>query len=65
MQDLIDEIPSRIDEVSRQRVDIDLADLELKKKALMDKLSENIKQQTDTQNSMYSYDKLSDGFIEL
>jgi chromosome segregation ATPase len=65
LQDLLDEIPSRIDEVSRQRVDIDLADLELKKKALLDKLSENIKQQTDTQNSMISYDKLSDGIIEL
>lgn len=65
LQDLLDEIPSRIDEVSRQRVDIDLAELELKKKALLDKLSENIKQQTDTQNSMKSYDKLSDGIIEL
>lgn len=65
LQDLLDEIPSRIDEVSRQRVNIDLADLELKKKALLDKLSENIKQQTDTQNSMKSYDKLSDGIIEL
>lgn len=65
LQDLLDEIPSRIDEVSRQRVDIDLADLELKKKALQDKLSENIKQQTDTQNSMKSYDNLSDGIIEL
>lgn len=65
LQDLLDGIPSRIDEVSRQRVDIDLADLELKKKALLDKLSENIKQQTDTQNSMISYDKLSDGIIEL
>lgn len=65
LQDLLDEIPSRIDEVSRQRVDINLADLELKKKALLDKLSENIKQQTDTQNSMISYDKLSDGIIEL
>lgn len=65
LQDLLDEIPSRIDEVSRQRVDIDLAELELKKKALLDKLSENIKQQTDTQNSMKSYDNLSDGIIEL
>ena len=65
LQDKLDEIPSRIDEVSRQRVDINLADLELKKKALLDKLSENIKQQTDTQNSMISYDKLSDGIIDL
>lgn len=60
LQDLLDEIPSRIDEVSRQRVDIDLADLELKKKALLDKLSENIKQQTNTQNSMISYDSTAD-----
>ena len=65
LQDLLDEIPSRIDEVSRQRVDIDLAELELQKKALQEKLKENIKQQADAQSSMDSYDKLSDGIIEL
>lgn len=65
LQDLLDEIPSRIDEVSRQRVDIDLAELELQKKTLQEKLKENIKQQADTQSNMDSYDKLSDGIIEL
>lgn len=65
LQDKLDEIPSRIDEVSRQRVQIDLAELELQKNALLEKLNANIKQQTDTQNSMKSYDKLSDGIIDL
>lgn len=65
LQDLLDEIPSRIDEVSRQRVDIDLADLELQKNALLEKLNANIEQQNDKQKSMKEYDKLSDGIIEL
>lgn len=65
LQDLLDEIPSRIDEVNRQRVDIDLAELELQKKALQDKLADNIARQMDTHSSMDSYDKLSDGIIEL
>ena len=65
LQDLLDEIPSRIDEVSRQRVDIDLADLELQKNALLEKLNANIEQQNDNQKSMKEYDKLSDGIIEL
>lgn len=65
LQDLLDEIPSRIDEVSRQRVDIDLADLELQKNALLEKLNANIEQQNDNQKRMAEYDKLSDGIIEL
>lgn len=65
LQDLLDEIPSRIDEVSRQRVDIDLAELELQKNALLEKLNANIEQQNDNQKSMKEYDKLSDGIIEL
>lgn len=65
LHDLLDEIPSRIDEVSRQRVDIDLADLELQKNALLEKLNANIEQQNDNQKSMKEYDKLSDGIIEL
>lgn len=65
LQDLLDEIPSRIDEVSRQRVDIDLADLELQKNALLEKLNANIEQQNDNQKRMKEYDKLSDGIIEL
>ena len=65
LQDLLDEIPSRIDEVSRQRVDIDLAELELQKNALLEKLNDNIEQQNDNQKRMAEYDKLSDGIIEL
>lgn len=65
LQDLLDEIPSRIDEISRQRVDIDLADLELQKNALLEKLNANSEQQNDNQKRMAEYDKLSDGIIEL
>jgi chromosome segregation ATPase len=65
LQDKLDEIPSRIDEVSRQRVQIDLAELELQKNALLEKLNANIEQQNDNQKRMKEYDKLSDGIIEL
>nr|DAM32816.1 MAG TPA: chromosome partition protein [Bacteriophage sp.] len=65
LQDLLDEIPSRIDEVSRQRVQIDLSELELQKNALLEKLNANIEQQNDNQKRMAEYDKLSDGIIEL
>ena len=65
LQNLLDEIPSRIDEVSRQRVDIDFAELELQKNALLEKLNANIEQQNDNQKRMAEYDKLSDGIIEL
>ena len=65
LQDLLDEIPSRIDEISRQIVDIDLADLELQKNALLEKLNANSEQQNDNQKRMAEYDKLSDGIIEL
>lgn len=65
LQDKLDEIPSRIDEVSRRRVQIDLAELELQKNALLEKLNFNIEQQNDNQKRMAEYDKLSDGIIEL
>lgn len=65
LQDKLDEIPSRIDEVSRQRVQIDLAELELQKNALLEKLNANIEQQNDNQKRMAEYDKLSDGILEL
>lgn len=65
LQDQLEEIPSRIDEVSRQRVNIDLAELELQKNALLEKLNDNIEQQNDNQKRMEEYDKLSDGIIEL
>lgn len=65
LQDKLDEIPSRIDEVSRRRVQIDLAELELQKNALLEKLNFNIEQQNDNPKRMAEYDKLSDGIIEL
>jgi chromosome segregation ATPase len=65
LQDQLDDIPTRIDEVSKRREDIDLAELELQKNALLEKLNDNIEQQNDNQKSMKKYDKLSDGIIEL
>lgn len=65
LQDQLDEIPSRIDEVSRQRVEIDLAELELQKNALLEKLNANIAQQNDNKKCMKEYDKLSDGILVL
>lgn len=65
LQDLLDEIPNRIDEVSRQKVDIDLAELELQKKALQEKLSENERKIVDTEENMADYNRLSDGVLEL
>lgn len=65
LQDQLDDIPTRIDEVSKRREDIDLAELELQKNALLEKLTDNIEQQNDNQKRMAEYDKLSDGIIEL
>ena len=65
LQDQLDDIPTRIDEVSKRREDIDLAEMELQKNALLEKLNANIEQQNDNQKRMAEYDKLSDGIIEL
>lgn len=65
LQDQLDDIPTRIDEVSKRREDIDLAELELQKNALVEKLNANIEQQNDNQKRMAEYDKLSDGILEL
>lgn len=65
LQDQLDDIPTRIDEVSKRREDIDLAELELQKNALLEKINANIEQQNDNQKRMAEYDKLSDGIIEL
>lgn len=65
LQDQLDDIPTRIDEVSKRREDIDLAELELQKNALLEKLNANIEQQNDNKKRMAEYDKLSDGIIEL
>lgn len=65
LQDQLDDIPTRIDEVSKRREDIDLAELELQKNALLEKLTDNIEQQNDNQKRMTEYDNLSDGILEL
>lgn len=62
---MLNEIPARIDEQNKGRIDIDLAELELQKKAIEEKISENLQKQTDNEKLYESYKKMSDGVLEL
>lgn len=62
---MLNEIPARIDEQNKGRIDIDLAELELQKKAIEEKISENLQKQTNNEKLYESYKKMSDGVLEL
>lgn len=62
---MLNEIPARIDEQNKGRIDIDLAELELQKKAIEEKISENLQKQCDNEKLYESYKKMSDGVLEL
>lgn len=62
---MLNEIPARIDEQNKGRIDIDLAELELQKKAIEEKILENLQKQTDNEKLYESYKKMSDGVLEL
>lgn len=62
---MLNEIPARIDEQNKGRIDIDLAELELQKKAIEERISENLQKQTDNEKLYESYKKMSDGVLEL
>ena len=62
---MLNEIPARIDEQNKGRIDIDLAELELQKKAIEERISENLQKQTDNEKLYESYNKMSDGVLEL
>lgn len=61
----LDEVPARIDEVRSRRESIGLAELELQKKALYEKLEENKSKQNTGKSYMDGYYVLSDGVMAL
>lgn len=61
----LDEVPARIDEVRSRRESIGLAELELQKKALYEKLEENKSKQNTRKSYMDGYYVLSDGVMAL
>jgi predicted nucleic acid-binding Zn-ribbon protein len=65
LEQQLDEIPARIDEVEKQRVDIDVAELELGKKAIEEMMKINQEKQDDLSKQLEEIDKESDGILEL
>ena len=59
------ELPVRIDEQSKNKVDIDVAELELQRNALKEQITENKAKQDDISKQFEEYQKLSDGIMEL
>lgn len=58
-------IPARIDELERQKVDIDVAELELARNGLKEKIAEIKAKQADISEQYEEYQNLSDGVLEL
>lgn len=59
------ELPVRIDEAEKQKVDIDVAELELQKSSLEDQINWNKAKQDDISKEFEEQQKVSDGVIEL
>ena len=59
------ELPVRIDEISNSKVDIDVAELELQRNALKEKIADVKSKIVDTDKQFEEYQKLSDGIMEL
>ncbi len=59
------ELPVRIDEAEKQKVDIDVAELELLKNSLNEQIAENKAKQEDISKEFDEQQKASDGVIEL
>ena len=59
------EIPVRIDEVEKSRVDVDVSELELGKKAVQELLKSNQAKQEDVSKQYEEHRKLSDGILNL
>ncbi|MCI8378662.1 MAG: AAA family ATPase [Lachnospiraceae bacterium] len=59
------ELPVRIDEVEKQKVDVDVAELELLKNSLNEQIAENKEKQEDISKEFEEQQKASDGVIEL
>lgn len=59
------EIPIRIDEISNNKVDIDVSELDLLKNSLNEQIADVKNQISDTDKQYEEYQKLSDGIMEL
>ena len=59
------ELPVRIDEVSKNKVDVDVAELELQRNALKEQIADNKTKQDDISKKFEEYQRLSDGIMEL
>lgn len=59
------EIPVRIDEAEKSKVDDDVAELELGKKAVQELIKSNQAKQDDVAKQYEEHQKLSDGILEL
>ena len=59
------ELPVRIDEQNRNKVDIDVAELELLKNSLNEQITDVKSKIADTDKQFEEYQKLSDGIMEL
>lgn len=59
------ELPVRIDEQSKNKVDIDVAELELQKNSLNEQIADVKSKIADTDKQFDEYQKLSDGIMEL
>lgn len=59
------EIPVRIDEAEKSRVDVDVAEMELGKKAVQELLKSNQAKQEDVSKQYEEHRKLSDGILDL
>lgn len=60
-----DELPVRIDEAERQKIDIDVAELELAKEDVLGRIKENQNKQVDVSKQVEEYQNLSNGVLEI
>lgn len=60
-----DAYPARIDELEKQKVDIDVAELELQKNSLNEQIAENKAKQEDISKQFEEYDKQSKDILDL
>lgn len=59
------EIPVRIDELEKSKTDIDVAELELGKKAVLELIKSNKEKQENASAQYSEYQKMSDGILQL
>lgn len=59
------EIPARIDEVSKQLVDIDVAELELQRNYLREQIEDTERQQEDSEAALKEYDRTSSEILRV